>query len=694
MMKIKKFAFLLFLLGGILALPLFAQNEKIVKLYKLQKYEDCIEMADKLISKGDRNNWNYMYKAMSLSMLSKNTEYLKRNKLCTEQAVDILQSIFKKPEGAKFLESANAEATVVKQNAMDMAEVYANSKNEKKAAALYADLVKIFPTPDVQLAHARMNIVIGKDPNMDALKILLNDMVKYTPEEIAKWGVSDEYFIKLAQLVRDKSDYSAQWETLLQSYTLSKDKNKISEEMYAILQNLSSPNSADAMRAHKAWERSGEARYFDMKWLLAEKTLDNITAADTLMPVGNWFSNWTKSDGEPEKHFDKGIQMLCTLIDKGHPLSVIFAETLMSSFSAHFVIPFSENITEKDIFPYFRKAGITPGKNTENALLKISGTYKTYLVEIEKNLRIKNFSQCFYFIQAARSKFEGAQRLTELYKQAIIQDYITNYRGSEVSDKELGWTGNIDKCSAGTVSKIAATKLQQRLNYFRRLAGVPDVTVIDAELSAKCQKAALIMAAGYTLTHTPDAGMLCYTADGAAAARNSNLSLGYHTTEALMGQMRDNGVHNYSVGHRRWILNPYNKKFGHGSTKNSMALWVLPSTESTYAYSEVQKYRQQYVAWPPSGFCPVDLIFDRWSFSLSSADFKNAKVEMWIDGVALNVSIQKLEGGIGLNTIVWQHQSKITEGMAIEIHISNVVFEYDTKNPQAYTYQVFPIKIN
>ena len=147
--------------------------------------------------------------------------------------------------------------------------------------------------------------------------------------------------------------------------------------------------------------------------------------------------------------------------------------------------------------------------------------------------------------------------------------------GSSVGWNELGWTGSTASCTAGTLSDQAHSKVLQRINYYRRLAGLADDIVLDTVKNTKSQQAALIMSANSNLSHNPPPTWRCYTAEGAEAAGKSNLGLGFHSTNAIDGYMEDFGTNNTAVGHRRWILYSRAKVMGHGSTSNSQALWVI-----------------------------------------------------------------------------------------------------------------------
>jgi hypothetical protein len=70
--------------------------------------------------------------------------------------------------------------------------------------------------------------------------------------------------------------------------------------------------------------------------------------------------------------------------------------------------------------------------------------------------------------------------------------------------------------------------------------------------------------------------------------------------------------------------------------------------------------RQPYVAWPPEGFVPYQVVYPYWSFALSNADLSAATVNMTSNGVPVPVAIQPYQSGdennqsgAGEDTLVW-----------------------------------------
>lgn len=231
-------------------------------------------------------------------------------------------------------------------------------------------------------------------------------------------------------------------------------------------------------------------------------------------------------------------------------------------------------------------------------------------------------------------------------RDSVIEDYNVNYIGSGVTVS--GWTGNASSCDAGTIPASVRDKILQRVNYFRRMVGLNDNITWDSTKFPMYQQAALMMKANNALDHAPSASWLCYTADGAAGASKSNLALGSHTSTSITRFIQDAGSSNTFVGHRRWILFSKSTVFSVGSTDYSMSLGVIGFPKGNTKIPE-------YIAYPPAGYVPQPLVYGRWSFGISGADFSSATVTMK-DGNGGNILLNVLPvlNGYGDNTIVWE----------------------------------------
>lgn len=289
----------------------------------------------------------------------------------------------------------------------------------------------------------------------------------------------------------------------------------------------------------------------------------------------------------------------------------------------------------------------------------------------------------------------------------VVRQFHEAYLSSENFADHHGWNGNVASHNAGSLSARIHDDTIRRVNYFRSLAGLPAEITLSEDLNAKCQQAALMMAYNNDLNHNPPSSWQCYSADGASAAANSNLSWGFNTDHygpaAVDGQMQDDGAGNAAVGHRRWLLHTKAPdQMGHGSIPSSpivgdtsndnstMAIWITGPSTSELADDF------EFVAWPPSGHVPYQLAFARWSFALPvgsgfSPDFTSANVTMTHDGanVPLTVIHRSAGPGVGDPTLVWEPNgfplsSAPGSDQTYTVNISGI-----TRAPQSsYSYEV------
>jgi uncharacterized protein YkwD len=271
-------------------------------------------------------------------------------------------------------------------------------------------------------------------------------------------------------------------------------------------------------------------------------------------------------------------------------------------------------------------------------------------------------------------------------RQEVLTDYNTSYLTSAVSAAELDWTGNADAgvCNAGTISQTAHDRTLQRVNFFRRMAGLNHDIVFRPDWDSKCMEAALMMKANGKLDHSPPSNWDCYTAEGAEAAGKSNLYNGIHSASAISGWMVDGGSGNYAAGHRRWILFSRAREFGHGSTNSSSALWVIGNGSNPLPDS-----MPDFIAYPPAGFVLAPLIYSRWSFGIPGADFRSASVAMEDEqGSAVTLSTETIShNSYGDNTIVWV-PSGIDKSSTDDVVYTVNVTGISNADQSEYTYDV------
>ncbi len=214
------------------------------------------------------------------------------------------------------------------------------------------------------------------------------------------------------------------------------------------------------------------------------------------------------------------------------------------------------------------------------------------------------------------------------------------------------WSGSERPCRAGSPSAAAQRATLKALNFVRALGGL-DPVEFSSDLSARAQKAALIMAANDALSHYPPRSWRCWTRQGKNAAGASNLALAYPALTGggvIVQYMDDQGTYNTAVGHRRWIMYPFQRRMGSGLTTTSNALYVFGPTNQ-------QAPNPNWVAWPTAGYFPSPLEpLGRWSLSsgLSGTDFSRARVSVTRGGNALDVKVHYVFDGYGQPTLVFE----------------------------------------
>jgi hypothetical protein len=228
------------------------------------------------------------------------------------------------------------------------------------------------------------------------------------------------------------------------------------------------------------------------------------------------------------------------------------------------------------------------------------------------------------------------------------------------------WNGSVTGCNPGTTDAAFRELVLLRINYFRAMAGVPATVTFDPGYNGQAQAAALMMSANGTLNHTPPSSWTCWTQVGSDAAGKSNLSLGSVGPDAVARQMRDDGSNNGAAGHRRWLLYPQTRVMGtgdipaNGAAPAVNALFIL---DGRYGENRPAT-REAFVAWPPPGYVPYQIVYPRWSFSYAGADFSAATVQMRQGGTTIATTSGAPTQYVGENTLVWVPQGRDPSGTA------------------------------
>ncbi|MFH0794392.1 MAG: CAP domain-containing protein [bacterium] len=253
------------------------------------------------------------------------------------------------------------------------------------------------------------------------------------------------------------------------------------------------------------------------------------------------------------------------------------------------------------------------------------------------------------------------------------------------------WTGDVASCTPGTTNPDYEQATIDLVNYFRAMAGLPGDVTLDPALNSYDQDMALMMVAQGIISNNPPPTWKCYTAGGAQAARYSLLSLGHRGPDAIVNAyMAEKGGGDASVGHRRWILYPRQVTMGTGSTDaqapgfnpGSNAVWVQAGFGARPASPE-------WVAWPPRGYVPYQVVYPRWSFSRPGADFSATTISMTHDTKKISLTVLPVVLNIADNTIVWEPSGIVAGAPAVDttykVTLDNVVV---SGSPRSYSYDV------
>ena len=238
-------------------------------------------------------------------------------------------------------------------------------------------------------------------------------------------------------------------------------------------------------------------------------------------------------------------------------------------------------------------------------------------------------------------------------RDAALAAYRGEFRREE---PDWGYSGNVADCVAGTTSQAFRDSVIQRVNWYRRMAGLGTITE-HKEHSRTAQHAALMMAANGMLSHSPASDWKCYSATGATGAGSSNLYLGISGLRAIDGYIRDPGGSNVAVGHRRWILLPQLTTVGTGDVPFEQG--VRPASNALYVFApraSTREVREQrgFVAWPPAGFVPSEAVWGRWSFAVAALESQCSQRYLWQcspDFSAATVAMSDDDGVVGTEVI-------------------------------------------
>lgn len=294
------------------------------------------------------------------------------------------------------------------------------------------------------------------------------------------------------------------------------------------------------------------------------------------------------------------------------------------------------------------------------------------------------------WMEASKMYPDQVKTLDEYWKKIVANDFRMNYYGSRINPAgkhekgvpEYQWNGNADSCKWGSISDEIVLRTQQRINYFRRMAGMSEMISLAKQDNEMCMFAVLMCESNKSMTHDPNEGWRCYVPAGADALKTAILSKDGNPAIAVTAAM---GQNHATVGNRRWLLYPNAMYMGIGTSKTYTAIKAIDNSREL----DTNKYKSQYIAWPPANACPKMLVFKKWSFSID-LDLKGAVVTMKdAGGQNIELKQENYSEGYGLNTLVWEPNipaASLSDGSVYHVSIK-------LKNGKTFNYTVKVIDV-
>ncbi len=298
---------------------------------------------------------------------------------------------------------------------------------------------------------------------------------------------------------------------------------------------------------------------------------------------------------------------------------------------------------------------------------------KRFSVVIRLSFLVSNL-----FAAVVRAQVADVPPVNTTDRGQVTSFYRLYYQPSAMVPQQ--WTGNVAAGAPGTLGFEYRCATLRRINYYRAMSGLPGNIVFSDDANARCQQTALMMSAQGAVSHTPDKEWRFYTPAAADTAAHANLSLDWRGDEgpgAIDRYMADFGQDNDCVGHRRWLLYNAARVMGTGAVPTNGS--SHPGANATFigGPAPCPVGAPPSAAWPPAGFVPAPLVYDRWSFSYANADFHLATVRVTKNGapsaaVREKVRFQTRPDGtgtiVGNNTLVWTLPGNVVSRTADEAY--------------------------
>lgn len=700
---------LIFLIAG-------ANAQKYLVAYNNYEYQKAIDLCNKELEKNKSDLNVYLYKSLAYARLAVDVESRNANKMAAEKALNAMQVILLKDKSKDF---QNVQARLVDSvfnMVWEAAFSFYLSQDywyAKRIVGLINEMI-IFPKAlhlEGKMMIADGNLVEGLNLYNEAAKTIYLDNANGKKPDQADMCI----FTELAEGIYQTHDLHSAFVIMDRCMQIFERDTAVNAYLQFIELVNNSTNANDGQSEYDfllaktdSLELLSGMNLMNLRWAVIENSFAAYESDDALCPPDNYMvtlfcekypsltdsaCSWladgivkntavTISYGKPKIKIEPCFSQLVQSLNNCNNRIMQFYQNSIADaiandslvYASHLLYNLLTNSSNTVYFESSKKLLIDKLQRQydEQAydvqMIKLlmlfaddkpvqTFIYNSTQKQIADKIAANKFSEAGALLKVLMTQNPNDAATLNLQKQWVIADYKYHNIYADLSDNDLEWNRGSSDCDPGKISQDADSIFLNTLNYLRRLAGVPDSCVLSDSLNRFCQAAANVMDKNGALSHAIDKEWSCYSEMANMGASNSNLSLGYHSTAALKGQVDDSGSGNESVGHRRWILNPYRKVFGHGSTTNAMALWALGGRNTNYGSAVTDAYEKQYILWPPAGYVPAELFCQRWSVSLYGADFSDAKVRVTSGKKNIPVTVYKVENGYGLPTLVFSLDS-------------------------------------
>ncbi len=224
------------------------------------------------------------------------------------------------------------------------------------------------------------------------------------------------------------------------------------------------------------------------------------------------------------------------------------------------------------------------------------------------------------FLSLSSCKKESYTDFDNPDRKKVIEDYNNIKRKNEVYAFSAENEGQLVNCDYGYVNAEVLQKVLTQLNYYRRFAGVSELTM-DTAFNRQCQAVLKYFLSNKDSSRVSPAGK-CYTPEALEGWNTMISSSSFFTNfessvQHLMYQEGNEAVN------RRWLLYPKLSKIGYGQLKSNFCFKVTGNGTDNSSLVMPES-----VAFPPKGYILKEMLPKTWMFVVPNADVRFSKVSL------------------------------------------------------------------